>query len=292
MADPLVIDDAVAPPAGDAPAVAADQSPATPPIGEVDRARAPGGSARHVQPAVGESAVELPAILGGRLAGEVIERPPVDVAQNKENGEGAVRIAANIERPVDLGEGPEECRVAVAGAECAGRSGGAEGLRVDRGHKARSARELAVVEAAHALAEPFDALPPVRERLPVGGDEVDDRGTDRVDRVAAIPSGEAGCLLAIVSRCGCRDRHHQAGKRHPGCKISDRSGPRHVVCFPEMIVGRIGRKPSSIALSSVKIGSHGAGRRGVSRRGSAPRRVPARGRSARGSHRGPRGSAR
>ena len=254
MADPLVIDDAVAPPAGDAPAVATDQSPATPPIGEVDRARAPGRSARHVQSSVGESAVKLPAIGGGRLAGEVIERPPVDVAQDQENGEGTVRIAANVERPVDLGEGPEERRVAVAGAECAGRRGGAVGLRVDRGHELRSARELAVVEAAHALAEPFDALPPVRKGLAVGGNKVNDRGTDRVDRVAAIPGGEAGGFLAIVSRCGCRDRHHQAGKRHPGRKISDRSGAVHRVCFPEMIEGRIGRKSPSIAPCRVKPG--------------------------------------
>ena len=200
MADPLVIDDAVAPPAGDTPSVAADEPPAPSPIGEVDRARAPGGGARDMEPAVSEGAVELPALAGGRLAGEVIERAPVDVAQDKEDGKGAIGIAADVDRPVDFGEGAEKRGVAVPNAEHAGRRGRAEGLRVDPGHEPRSARELAVVEAAHALAEPFDALLPVGERLPVGGDKVDDRGTDRVDRVAAIPGGEAGRLLAIGGR--------------------------------------------------------------------------------------------
>ena len=251
MADPLVIDDAVASPAGDTPSVAADESPATPPIGEVDRARAPGGGTGDMEPAVSEGAVELPAIAGGRQAGEVIERAPVDVAQDKEDGKGVIGIAADVDRPVDFGEGAEKRGVAVANAERAGRRGGAEGLRVDPGHEPRSARELAVVEAAHTFAEPFNALLPVGKRLPVGGNEVDDRRTDRVDRVAAIPGGEAGRVLAIGGRCGGRNRQRQAGKRYPGRKMSDRSGAGHLVSFPRDDRGQDGSKAAEyIAHSS------------------------------------------
>ena len=246
-----------------------------------------------MEPAVGEGAVELPALAGRRLAGEVIEWAPVDVAQDKEDGKGAIGIAADVDRPVDFGEGAEKRGVAIPNAERAGRRGGAEGLRVDPGHEPRSARELAVVEAAHALAEPFDALLPVGERLPVGGDKVDDRGTDRVDRVAAIPGGEARRLLAIGCRCGGWNRHHQAGKRHPGRKRSDRSvDAGHLVSFPRDDRGQDRWKAAQYSALSSATGPYGVARYDVSRRGSPPRSADARGRSAPGSRRVLRGSAR
>jgi hypothetical protein len=190
VTDAFVVDDAIRPAIGHAPAIGTDQAPSDAAVREVRRPRSSrGGSRKMLRPGI--VALEYEFAVFSRLQPvEVVERPPVDVAQNQQDRKRVRTLGTEVECVVHFAERAKTNVVPVPPTELPGGLFGDKRIVEHLRRQRRLTLILALVELLDPAAEVIDALTPVGQRYTVRWHEVDDRHFNAVNAVPAVPGVE------------------------------------------------------------------------------------------------------
>jgi hypothetical protein len=118
---------------------------------------------------------------------EIIQRPPVDLAEHEQDRKCSTFAARELQPLVGFAQRPEEDRIAVAVAQFAGRRFGNERFVMHDRFQHGLALKLALVKLFDPAAEIIHAIAPIGQRLSVARHEVDDRHFDLFSLILPVP---------------------------------------------------------------------------------------------------------
>lgn len=156
---------------------------------------------------------------------EVVERAPIDLAQDEQNGEVFLLRLSEFQPLVHFSKGGEEDRIAVADSELSRGFRGDEGLGGRFDGKGRLPLKLSFMELLESTGEVIDPLAPVGEWGAILRDKVDDGDLDVRCVKLSIPRSSSGCCERTDRRGDAedRERHPEKVEAEIGSRLEHRS---------------------------------------------------------------------